>query len=96
MMRNPLLMVLLLTACVSPQARTDAEPGAPHVPEKTPIHCPRGMVELRDGARWLLDDEEVFEMAKARCAVMYPNSPCLAVLIKFDNLRWQVICGTKQ
>jgi len=53
-------------------------------PEPTLIGFEKGMTE---------NDKSSLAMAKTRCGELYPNSPCVSLFQKVEELQYRVICG---
>jgi len=55
--------------------------------------CPKTNVKLLNSSKWNKHDDESLKVAKNRCPVMYPDSPCLKKFEKVKENSYHAICG---
>jgi hypothetical protein len=60
------------------------------------LSCPATKLQNTSLYPWDKEDKKYLATAKRRCGQLYPDSPCLKLFKKFDELSYIAICGEEE
>lgn len=57
------------------------------------LSCPPIIQENQADNKWSNHDRKILESYKARCGEVFPEAPCVAMIVKREARVYWVICG---